>query len=174
MASIYKETKPSSSNASSLDLLDHIKRLVEEEQNKVQLNYDEFLFFLKRWWCQHYNRPYKDPLLDTYTFEELYFEYCDVNYVKNPPSAEDKTENIPQEEYDWAAEEEAKEVADAKAIEEIEMDKLARKEDDTIVDESVGLPDDEWANRYLGDDVKVNPNADTVDEGGDIFANFEN
>jgi hypothetical protein len=173
MASIYKESKSSSNSSSGLDLLEHIKRLVEEEHDKVQLNYDEFLFFLKRWWCNHYKRPYKDPLLDTYTFEELYFEYCDVNYIKSESSTEDKPENIPQGEYDWAAEEDAKEMADLQAIEEMESDKKARVEDDTIVDESVGLPDDKWADRYTDGDVKLNPNAEIADEGGDIFANFE-
>lgn len=173
MASIYKESKSSnnSSNTASLDLLEDIRKLVETERKKTQLSYDEFLLFLKRWWCSYYKRPYKDPLLDTYTFEELCFEYYDVNHTdEKPEDPAVDTGNIPKEEYDWAAEEDAKEQADR---EEIIEAKMAIIRDDTIVDESIGLPDDVWANQYEPNEAKINPNVDAIDDGGDIFTNFE-
>ena len=34
--------------------------------------------FLTSWWCKHYNRPLKDPLLKEYTLEELAYEYYNV------------------------------------------------------------------------------------------------
>ena len=173
MASIYKEGSTGAGNISSLDLLDNIKRLVDLERDKSRLSGDEFLFFLKRWWCSYYKRPYKDPLLDSYTFEELYFEYCDVNYqnAKDAKETTSKTE-IPQEEWDWAAEEEAKELAEKQVSKEIEEDKVAIGEGDTIEDEEPTLSDDEWAEKYSP--VKVNPDADDASMGGDIIANFEN
>lgn len=168
MASIYKENKSDVGTGASLDLISSIKQFVDSEREKTSLNYDEYLFFLKRWWCNYYKRPYKDPLLDTYTFEELYFEYCDVNYINNKENTENaNTDEIPQDEWDWAAEEEAKEQAEMQSQE----DHKPITEDDTI-DESVGLPDEEWADNYSSD-TKVNPDADSVNEGGDIFATFE-
>jgi hypothetical protein len=171
MANFYKEQKLGN-RVSSLDILEHINELVESEREKKYLTYDEFLFFLKRWWCQYYKRPYKDPLLETYTFEELYFEYCDINYVAKDDK-EKTSDEVAQEEYDWAAEEEAKELAEEAEREVIRAEKDFRAEDDTIVNESVGLPDDEWADRYTSDDIKHNPSADDIGDGGDIFANFE-
>lgn len=33
--------------------------------------------FLRSWWSKTYNRPLKDPLLDSYTLYELLYEYKD-------------------------------------------------------------------------------------------------
>ena len=33
------------------------------------------LIQLMAWWCRKYNRPFKDPLLQTYTIDELSYEY---------------------------------------------------------------------------------------------------
>ena len=44
--------------------------------------------WLQRWWCQKFNRPRKDPLLNDYTLEELMIEYL-----------EDVIETNPQEEF---------------------------------------------------------------------------
>ena len=57
--------------------------------------------FLIQWWCRHYNRPYKDPLIQTYTFDELIFEFFDVELRSNPEklkSALESTGDIPKEE----------------------------------------------------------------------------
>ena len=163
MASIYQKTNSSDStgNIASLELLDNIKQLVKIEREKTKLNYDEFFFNLKRWWCRHYNRPYKDPMLESYTLEELYYEYCDVNYLDEKITEE--TTETSQEEWDWAEEEEAKEIR-----ERSEKEDVIATENDTIVNES--LSDDDWAGKY---ETKINPTAIEADGGGDISANFE-
>lgn len=148
----------------SLSILDDIKKLVEIERAKQRLNQDEFFNNLKRWWCQYYKRPYKDPLLEEYSLEELYYEYCDVNYVSEQDEEDNVATELPQEEWDWAAEEEAREAREA--AEQIG----AEGENDTIVNEEE-LSDDAWADRY--DCAKINPSASESDEGGDISANFE-
>ena len=53
-----------------------------------------FLRYLKIWWCFHYKRPAKDPLLDFYTFEELLLEYFEQNLYNNK-------EKIKKIETDW-------------------------------------------------------------------------
>lgn len=159
-------------NAASLGLIDHIKQLVESDrsQDKEFITFDELFFRLKRWWCKYYKRPYKDPLLEAYTFEELFYEYWDVTYVPSNSEADPQSEKeIPQSEYDWAAEEEAKE------LEELEKKRASstEPEDDIIVDENPS-DDAEWAKKYITDDVSlINPSPDSVDEGGDISASFE-
>lgn len=39
---------------------------------------------IKTWWCQHYNRPFKDPLLQEYTLEELWEEFLTIQISKDP------------------------------------------------------------------------------------------
>lgn len=38
---------------------------------------EQLLLFLQSWWSRTYNRPLKDPLLLTYTIEELLYEFYD-------------------------------------------------------------------------------------------------
>lgn len=35
------------------------------------------MLFLQSWWSRTYNRPLKDPLLQSYTMEELLYEFYD-------------------------------------------------------------------------------------------------
>ncbi len=167
-----------SSDDASLDLYQSIKKLAETGlQNKEYLNYDELLFQLRRWWCQYYKRPYKDPLLDTYTFEELLFEYFDITQEARSESGEKVSEEIEAEDRDWAEEEAARELAEEEAriaaeAAKLQVEQSAAPENDTIVEEAVGLTDDKWAEKH--DKVLVNPSADDVDtEDGDISAKFE-
>jgi hypothetical protein len=70
---------------------------------------------LRSWWSKTYNRPLKDPLLDTYTIYELLYEY--KNRVERIRASEldieleaDKIEDAAVEEtLDWIEEEERKE-----------------------------------------------------------------
>ena len=165
MASEYQKTNSSNNTGdiASLELLDNIKKLVKIEREKTRLNYDEFFFSLKRWWCSYYKRPYKDSLLESYTLEELYYEYCDVNYLDEKTTEKTAPTEIPQEEWDWAEEEEAKEIR-----ERAEKQNIITTENDTIVNES--LSNDDWADKYA---TKINPSAIEADDGGDISANFE-
>lgn len=39
------------------------------------------------WWSQHYGRPLKDPLLQEYTYEELWEEFLAVQISKDPSIA---------------------------------------------------------------------------------------
>ncbi len=43
--------------------------------------------WLQRWWCQKFNRPRKDPLLQQYTLEELFIEYMEDAIEKDPLAA---------------------------------------------------------------------------------------
>lgn len=62
------------------------------------------------WWCRKYNRPLKDPLLQTYTIEELSYEYfLDMEIQKaaqeNVQLEADKIEEAKQKQAEaWADE----------------------------------------------------------------------
>lgn len=59
--------------------------------------------FLKFWWCQKYNRPLKDPLLDQYTLEELTYEWLRYIYLQpeNDPKKQLEKELDTSEEDEW-------------------------------------------------------------------------
>lgn len=77
--------------------------------------------FLKSWWSNTYNRPLKDPLLESYSLEELLYEFYDK--IERQKAAEeratkdaDKMEEAKEKEVlDWAEQEEKKEIEEMKA-----------------------------------------------------------
>lgn len=80
----------------------------------------QMTLFLRSWWSSTYNRPLKDPLLDSYTIEELLYEFYDK--MERQTAAEervakdtDKMEEAKEKEVlDWAEEEEKKELEEMK------------------------------------------------------------
>jgi hypothetical protein len=48
---------------------------------------------MRAWWSKYYSRPLKDPLLDSYTLEELLYEYHDIVYRKEAEEKEVKELN---------------------------------------------------------------------------------
>lgn len=86
--------------------------------------------FLRSWWSRTYNRPLKDPLLDSYSLLELLYEYRDkVERVRAEEAGfeleADKIEDAKTEEtLDWIEEEERKEreAAEAAAKAKLERD----------------------------------------------------
>jgi hypothetical protein len=85
----------------------------------------QMTLFLKSWWSSTYNRPLKDPLLESYTLEELLYEFYDK--IERQAASEerstqetDKIEEAKEKEVlDWAEQEEKKELE--------EMQRLAAK-----------------------------------------------
>ena len=76
---------------------------------------------MKSWWSKEYNRPFKDPILETYTLYDLIYEYHDK--VERIVAAEevfelntDKIEEDQEKEtLDWIEEEERKDLEEAEA-----------------------------------------------------------
>ena len=81
----------------------------------------QMTLFLKSWWSTTYNRPLKDPLLESYTIEELLYEFYDK--MERQKAAEervsedaDKIEEAKEKEVlDWAEQEEKKELEEMKS-----------------------------------------------------------
>ena len=85
---------------------------------------------LKSWWSTTYNRPLKDPLLDSYTLEELIYEYYDkIERTKAADrKAEQERDKMEEEKdraaLDWAEQEEKK-----------ELEQMAKLKDPSMTDE---------------------------------------
>jgi hypothetical protein len=93
-------------------------------------NLDSLELYLRSWWSKIYNRPLKDPLLESYTVYELIYEYFDKIERKKAAEqiVEQENDKIEDEKLDetlsWIEEEERKErEAKEKAkAEELEKD----------------------------------------------------
>lgn len=56
--------------------------------------------FLEFWWCQKFNRPFKDPLLKSYTRNELLYEFLRYHFIKpehDPLMEEERKEKLSKE-----------------------------------------------------------------------------
>lgn len=73
--------------------------------------------FLKFWWCQTYNKPLKDPILLSYTIDELAYEFFRHFYNKpeNDPNKERKDAQAVNEDEEWVK----RELASIKAAEQV-------------------------------------------------------
>jgi len=71
------EKENSKDSGSDLSIVESIKKIAAFNA-RAELNTEEqLLLFLQSWWSRTYNRPLKDPLLLTYTLEELLYEFYD-------------------------------------------------------------------------------------------------
>lgn len=98
-------------------------RAIAAHNARAELNSPhQLLLFLKSWWSTTYNRPLKDPLLETYTLEELLYEFFDKIERKRASVEKAKSEAVKMEQekeraaLDWAEEEERKELAELEAL----------------------------------------------------------
>jgi len=60
------------------------RKIAENVKAGVGGSLDSLEKFLVHWWCNYYHRPYKDPLVMSYTLEELMCEYFDIQLRNNP------------------------------------------------------------------------------------------
>ena len=115
---------------------------------------------LKSWWSNTYNRPLKDPLLDSYTIYELMYEYFDKIERKNAThkAIEQENDKIEDSKLDetlsWIEQEEKK-----------EAEKMAAQQAKEVVEEqSLKVEDEKWMLQQLkgqygdefGEDINLN------------------
>jgi hypothetical protein len=99
-----------------LSLLDKIQAIAAFNARAPLDNEKQILLFLKSWWSRTYNRPLKDPLLETYTVEELLYEFYDhIERVKAAKeTSEQESDKIEEDKeraaLDWAEAEEKREL----------------------------------------------------------------
>ena len=72
-----RRVKEEGSDSSGYSVVDIIKKLAAHNARAPLDTEEQLLLFLKSWWSRTYDRPLKDPLLLTYTLEELLYEFYD-------------------------------------------------------------------------------------------------
>lgn len=103
-------------SSSGLSLVEAVKTIAARNARASLNNEYYLLLFLQSWWSKTYNRPLKDPLLLSYTLEELIYEFYDrIEREKAQQESieqeNDKIEeNKEQEALDWAEQEERREL----------------------------------------------------------------
>jgi hypothetical protein len=113
--------RKSSEAARSLSTIDAVRAIAAHNARAEVSNEKQLLLYLQSWWSRTYNRPLKDPLLLSYTIEELLYEFFDRIERKAAEEEIIKREEDRIEEdkekaaLDWAEEEERKELEGLKA-----------------------------------------------------------
>lgn len=104
-------------------IVDSIQKLAASNARAPLSSEEAVLNFLKSWWSKTYNRPLKDPLLLSYTTEELLYEFYDK--IERQKAAEESSE----QEADKIEEAKEKQALDWAELEEKkELEELARKQ----------------------------------------------
>lgn len=105
-----------SSDSREFDVVESI-RVIAAFNARAPLNTEkQLLLYLQSWWSRTYNRPLKDPLLASYSLEELLYEFYDR--VERTKAEEERfeqendkiEENKEKVGLDWAEEMERKEL----------------------------------------------------------------
>lgn len=105
-----------STGSNELTVVDSIKA-VAAFNARADLNDEKQLqLFLQSWWSRTYNRPLKDPLLLSYTLEDLLYEFYDKIERRAAEEERSESDSVKIEEdkekavIDWAEQEEKKEL----------------------------------------------------------------
>ena len=156
----------SRSSSRELTVIEAIQKIAFYNANAELDNEHHLSLFLKSWWSRTYNRPLKDPLLESYTLEELLYEFYDrlERELAADGQVEQEADRIEtrkvQENLDWAEEEERKELEAlrAKPAEPISpLDDPANKA---------------WMEKKIAEDLEIAKQTLGSDFGEDIDEDF--
>lgn len=92
MAGSTKSTSSTGSSPSELTTIEAIQKIARDNAFSDLNTERQLILFLKSWWSRTYNRPLKDPLLLSYTLEELLYEMFDR--VERTKAYEEQLEQI--------------------------------------------------------------------------------
>lgn len=113
---IERKSKESSRIDQSPSIVDSIKTLAAANARADLNDEKQLLLYLQSWWSRTYNRPLKDPLLLSYSLEELLYEFYDK--IERRAAEEERvnseTDKIEEDKdkavLDWAEQEEKREL----------------------------------------------------------------
>lgn len=122
------------------------------------MDVDDYLLALRSWWARKYNKPLKDPVLQTYTFEDLLYEFHDSKEreaarLQSSSENSDKIEQDRlQESLDWAEQEELRELERFKA----QQAKAAKAAEEKPAESGIYVPspeDQEWMQKQMDNEA---------------------
>lgn len=133
MATEGQRSSGTPKSADGLTVAEAIRELAARNA-RAELNDEvQLKLFLQSWWSKVYNRPLKDPLLQTYTLEELLYEFYD--------KIERRTAEIERNEANEANQETAKEKADHDWAEKMEREELEQLKAEASTEEAARKQD---------------------------------
>jgi hypothetical protein len=141
MATESKGSSLASQRPDEPSIAEAIKEIAAKNARASLVDEDQLKLFLQSWWSNTYNRPLKDPLLQTYTLEELLYEFHDKIERRAAAIEHREAEEAEQEEgkdkanLDWAEQMEREELEQLKAKAAAEEE--ARKQDPTKDPENI-------------------------------------
>lgn len=114
------------------------------------------------WWSNHYNRPLRDPLLLSYTLEELAYEYFNASERKKADGERIEKENDKieeaktQEAEDWADAMEAEDATKAATLpaSKIPIDPAEHPDNKQWMDKMMSDGKEEFGDAF-GDDLSL-------------------
>ena len=161
----------------NLSTYDLIQRIAKRDA-RLEFGEKHNRIFLTNWWCNHYNRPLKDPLLQQYTLEELAYEYYLVGEIAlyQQEKINKKADKIEEEKL-----EAAEAWADQMEKEEQELEELMRSKKSSPTDQvNEDEPQNEIINpesdprqvEWMEEQIKQNKLVFGEDFGDDIKLDF--
>jgi hypothetical protein len=161
MAESYSRDSDEGDERKDLSLVESIKKIAADNARSSLETEESILLFLKSWWSRTYNRPLKDPILLSYTLEELMYEFFDRSERAKAEqerlnNEKDKIEEQREKEtMDWAEQEEKKEL---EALNKTGATASAPSKEDI-----------EWMEKYMQESRQQHGD----DFGEDVSINFE-
>lgn len=156
----------SEDSGSEPSIIDTIKKIAAHNARADLETEEQLLLFLQSWWSRTYNRPLKDPILLSYTLEELLYEFYDR--IERQKAEEERLEledgKIEEDKeraiHDWAEQEEQKELDALKS-------QAAKSESKPITDPTKDPENVAWMEEQVqkakevygenfGEDIEVN------------------
>lgn len=160
------------SSTRELTVIEAIHKIARDNAFADLDNEHQLILFLKSWWSRTYNRPLKDPLLETYTVEELLYEFYDrqereLAQETNHDADADRieTEKV-QQNLDWAEEEERKE------LEVLRVQQAGEKPPVEPVSPLDDPANKAWMDKQVQQDIELAKQTLGADFGEDIDEDF--
>lgn len=153
------------------NLVDSIKSLAAYNARAELDTEEQLLLYLQSWWSRLYNRPLKDPLLLSYSLEELLYEFYDR--IEREKAEEERLEQESdkiemekeQKNLDWAEQQELQELK--------EMEAKASSTDHAVKDEPTDPVKDPDNVAWMEDQLQQAKQLYGDSFGEDISENFD-
>jgi len=144
-----REEPGSSERVNDLRIADSVREIAAKNARADLTDEKQLLLFLRSWWSRQYNRPLKDPLLDSYTLAELLYEFYDRVERRAAEEERLRDDEVHEEEMkdqanlDWAEQMEKQELETTSKL------KVKVAEEETAVDPTKDPENIKWMEEQL-------------------------
>jgi hypothetical protein len=162
------EGKRPSESTNELSLAESIRKIAAKNARADLSDEKQLMLFLQSWWSRLYNRPLLDPLLQSYTLEQLLYEFYDRIERMAAEEERVKSEEIEAEEakdkenLDWAEMMEKQELEQMKA--KATASEAAKNNDPTKDPENI---------KWMEEQIRINKELHGDSFGEDVQLNFD-